>query len=271
MWYAMEDTAAQWEADVFYLVSTEILFSFDSAGNELYNAALTPDEKQALNQEMDYVKRYLGDSLNFVSPYYHQFTMNAILLSEDSFRMAYDVALNDVKEAFRCYLKRNPDRPFVLAGFSQGAMLVLDLIKQMPEEAYHRCRGAYMLGYRLTEEDLANPHVVLATSATEGKVVSFNTVARLEAQWDFVSKGAAACINPLNWTTDTTTATLYYQQDTIYIRQDMASHQLLAQLPDEQRYVMPGTECWWQHGCLHHWDLLFYLKSIHQNMLLRTR
>ena len=260
-----------YKADLFYIVSTEVIASTDDAGKEVYNAVLTQAEKEMLQQEMDFIAAQLGDSLNMYAPYYHQFTMNAILLPRDSFQIAFDKAQEEVKQAFEYYIRYyNTDRPFVIVGFSQGAMMIPALLTAMSDETYNRCKGAYMMGYRLTCEDLQNPRLTPARGEKDGKVISFNSVSSADKQWPFISGDAATCINPLNWTTDATPATLFYQQDTITIVQDTVSHLLLCNV-DSERYYLPGTEPWYEHGCLHHWDILFYNDALHKNILKRVR
>ncbi|MCQ2310221.1 MAG: DUF3089 domain-containing protein [Paludibacteraceae bacterium] len=260
-----------YQADLFYITSTNVIASQDDDGNEVYNATLTQAEKELLQQEIDFITDYLGDSLNVFAPYYHQFTMNAILLPADSFQKAFDVARTDITQQFKSYLRhKNRNRPFFLVGFSQGAMMIPHLLREMRDKDYKRCLGAYMMGYQLTADDLCDSHIEPATGALEGKVISFNSVTTPDRQWSFVSGGAATCINPLNWTTDATPAVLYYQQDTITIVQDTVAHLLLCDV-DPERYSIPSTERWWHAGCLHHWDLLFYHHAIHTNMMNRLR
>ncbi|MBQ0075692.1 MAG: DUF3089 domain-containing protein, partial [Bacteroidales bacterium] len=257
---------AEWPVDVFYIVSTNVISSQDEEGNEVYNATLTQAEREMMQPEIEWMARHIGDSVNFFAPFYHQFTMNAILLPQDSFAIAFETAKQDVSKQFKHYLRHhNHRRPFFIVGFSQGAMMIPTLLNEMPQRYYKRCLGAYMMGYQLTEEDLQSDRIIPATSATDGKVISYNTVTRVERQWPFVSGQAATCINPLNWTTDGTPAILYYQQDTLIITQDTV-HNLLICNAEEQRYTIPGASQWWQSGCLHHWDLLFYAKEIKKNI-----
>lgn len=264
--WSMADSV-QYGADLFYIVSTNVWTATDSAGREIYNATLTAEDCAAIDKEAEFIKRTMGDSLNVFSPYYRQFTMSAILLPTDSFQTAFDTAKADIRAAFDYYVKTlNPTRPYVLVGFSQGAMIIPTLLREMSAEAYQRCRGAYMLGYRLTAADLQDSRIEAATSATEGKVVSFNTTVRNEDAWPFVSADAATCINPLNWRTDATPATLYYQQDTLTVSVDTVSHLLLCNA-DRERYAVPGAL--FGPGCLHLGDLLFYTKAIREN--IRTR
>ncbi len=64
------------KADVFYIVSTEIMDGKDSKGKDHYIGKLTEEERTAIKAEMDYVHGMFGDSLNFFSPYYKQFTFS---------------------------------------------------------------------------------------------------------------------------------------------------------------------------------------------------
>ncbi len=256
--------SAQYEGDLFYIVSTNVWSAQDESGKEVYNATLTAADRAAMDQEAAFIQRTMGDSLNVYSPYYRQFTMSAIPLPTDSFAAAFDTAKADLRQAFGYYIAHlNTGRPFVLVGFSQGAMIIPTLLREMDDETYRRCKGAYMLGYRLTQEDIQHPRIEVATSPNEGKVVSFNTVVRSEDAWDFVSGDAAVCINPLNWRTDATPAVLYYQQDTLTVRVDTVNHVLLCNA-DRERYAVPGAL--FGPGCLHVQDLLFYHEAIREHI-----
>lgn len=256
-----------WAAyDLFYITSTEVVSSYNAAGQQVYNACLTPDECAAMKAEMDFAQRNWGDSARFYAPYYHQFTMSALCATPDTFQMAFDRAEREVVKAFRHYLRHdNHGRPFFLMGFSQGAMFIPKLLEGMSEAVYRRCLGAYMLGYRLSASDLQRRHVEPATSATEGKVVSFNTVTSVDKQWHLISGDAATCINPVNWTTDGTPAVLVFDGDTLTIRQDTVAQVLLCDA-DTNKYVFYP----FRPGCLHHWDLLFYTHAIRDNIRLRA-
>lgn len=254
---------------LFYVISTNTISETDSLGNEVYNAALTPTECEALQREAAYVQKQLGEAIEVTAPLYHQFTMNAILLPQDSFEMAYDVAKEDVLRQFDAYLETlAPNEEFFIAGFSQGAMLVRDILKHMPRKAYRRCAGAYMMGYRLSRKDLASPRIRPARSATRGKVVSFNTVTSADKQWHFISGGAATCINPVNWVTNSTPAELVFQSDTITVTLDRKAHVLVADV-EAEKYYNEAFRPWYAPGCLHTQDLLFYLPYIRENILLR--
>lgn len=254
-------------ADVFYLVSTNVLDAVDDNGVRHYTALLSDADKQAMDVELAYMDGVFGDSLNFFAPYYHQHTFSAIDLGPDDIEPIIDSVRAEVFGAFDYYITRlNPDRPFILAGFSQGGMLVRDLIKHMTDEQYSRMVVAYMLGYGLSEEDISHPHIIPADDADGwGEVVSFNSAVTPEAAWDFVSAGAATCINPLNWTTDSTPADLYFRGDTASVHVDTASHLLIVEDLDDGKYDFPLLERFFEKGNLHHWDIKFYCDAIAEN------
>lgn len=258
-------------ADLFYVPSTNVLAEYDRHGKEVYNARLTEEEKQTLGKEIAYIEKKYSDSLNVFAPYYHQFTMNAILLSRDSFEQAYDIAKADAKKAFDYYLSHhNNGRKFILAGFSQGAMIARDLLKTMDDEPMSRCVGVYMMGFELTKDDLYHPHIKAAANDTDGLVISFNSVIRPGNRWKFLSGHAATCINPLNWSKDTTAAQLCYHGDTAWVRVDKEYRILTVTGLPEDKYTQPEAERWYGAGCLHRWDLLFYTDALHRNMLKRA-
>lgn len=61
---------------LFYVISTNTISETDSLGNEVFNAALTPAECKAMQREVAYVQKQMGDSIVVTAPLYHQFTMN---------------------------------------------------------------------------------------------------------------------------------------------------------------------------------------------------
>lgn len=270
-WYDGIREADTEKADVFYVLSTNVLSSVDSAGVESFNALLGDGEREIMNMEFAYMDDLFGDSFNFYAPYYHQFTMSSTL-SEDNYAAAYGVAVEDVESAFDYYMAHfNNGRPFVLAGFSQGAMHVLSLLKHMTDEQYSRMVAAYMMGYRVTAEDLEHPHVVAAEDATtKGVTVSFNSVADTSAIWHSITDGAATCINPVTWTTDSTPAPMFYGEDSLSISVLPEYNVLLVGDIDVDSYVFAPLEPFVARGNLHHWDILFYHDYIRENAILRA-
>jgi len=279
MWYQTGDTVTDDKIDFFYVVSTEVLHSVDEMGEVSYRAMLTEDDRKAMDAEFAYVRRnFSHGSYNFFAPYYHQFNFDAIGLPAEDFADIYSDVAKEVCGAFDYYMANlNHGRRYALVGFSQGAMLLRDLLNHMNEQQYGQLVGAYMMGYRLAAEDIEQPHIVPAVDEmTPGVAVSYNSVMRADAAWDLVSKDAAMAINPVNWRTNSVSATFDYLGETLTASLDAASHLLIVTPPDPEpyhewmhsnpAYVMAGVN----EDCLHHWDLLFFSDAIKENIKVRN-
>ena len=255
-WFKVERGAA---ADVFYICSTETAdYEWDG---ELYHYANAADTASCpgLTGEMKGVERRLAGGLNYYSPYYRQITMesykNPALVEQ-----RIPVAREDIRAAFGQYLKTS-GRPFVLAGFSQGAQLVVDLLKEMPADAYERLVAAYVLGWYITEEDLTCSRIVPATCATDtGVTVCYNSVRTPDSINPIISGGSAVCINPVNWCTDSTPATL---DNGLTVHVDPESHHLLVDGYYEPDYILLP---YFPDGCYHHFEILWYSDYLKQNI-----
>lgn len=272
LWYRTDRPINDRLTDVFYIVSTNVLAEKDSTGRDAFIAQLSPAECDALTGEMGFVCNMFGDSLNFFAPYYHQFTMSALALPEADYMRHRADASKDAVRAFRYYLRHlNGGRPFILAGFSQGGMHLVDILRQMKKRDYRRMVVAYSMGYRLSEDDLRHPCVRAAQSADDlGTVVSFNSVTTPSAMWPAVNADAATCINPINFRTDEEPATFTFAGDTLTVRVDTTHHTLLVGSPKIADYRFPILESLCKPGCLHHWDILFYGDALRRNALHRA-
>ena len=267
-WYTGTANPDPSKCDVFYICATEVL----SSGDDSPRAHLTEEDKEALRREMSHMEKAFGEEFNFFSPYYHQYTLESISLPEEEFASAWDDVSEELCGAFEEYLEHlNGGRPFILAGFSQGGNGVLDILKSMDDEAYSRLVVAYMMGYRLTGEDLSHPHIKAAEDErSRGVTVSFNSVTTPDQVWPLITDGAAVCTNPLNWTTGSTPATLFFDGDTASVSVDPEACVLVVSGLDSEKYRFPLLDEYVPQGCLHHWDLLFYNDSIRENALLRA-
>ena len=259
--------------DVIYLVSVNVSQSFDADSNEVYLAVLTDEERATIKEEMEYVQQAFGDSVNYYSPFYHQFTFSAINLPPQDFARYRQASFEDVLAAFNYYMDNyNQGRDFVLIGFSQGAMHVVDLLKAMSDEQYAHCVAAYSLGYRVSADDLQHSHIKAATGETDrGVIVSFNSVTDTAALWPLVSSDAACCINPVNWRTDTTEAHFNIDTNNVSIRIDPDHNVLLLSGLNAEQYFLPASKSHCKVGNLHIGDLLFYLDRIAANAQKRHK
>lgn len=258
-------------ADVFYIVSTNVVGSYDENGKESYLALLTDEERATMDKEFAYVRSKFGEDFNFYAPYYHQYTLNSISLPESKFMPLRKSALKEVAEAFNdYYYNRRGDHDFVIIGFSQGAMHTVDLLKQLTDEQYSHCIAAYSLGYRLSEEDLSDPHITAAYGESEwGTTISFNSVANVDAIWPALTEGAVTCINPVNWVTDATPASLVIDGVDATVHVDTTKHVLIVEGINPADYAIPSLDAYCKPGNLHLGDLLFYSDLIGANAKTR--
>ena len=279
-WYIGSTTGK--EADMLYYISTEVAASRDSLGNISLQALITPQEKMYMDEEIAFVERTIaGNDFNFYAPYYHQYTFEAIgvKMSGDSARFAQveENVKREAIEAFRYYMKNyNGGRDFILAGFSQGAQLSIEIVKAMREEELSKMAAAYIIGYRLTAEDLSHPNIKAAEDETSrGVCISFNSALSEKGIWEMTSGGAATCINPLNWHRDTTAAVLEYNGLKGKVRVDTKNNVLMVEIDKSPFHKwMEEHPLFGKAGmdkeCLHHWDLLFYTESLKKNAAKRA-
>ena len=118
--------------------------------------------------------------------------------------------LEDIRAAFRHYLTHyNNGRPFILFGHSQGAMILLELMKSEFKDPKLRAKlvAAYLIGYpKMPKAFPEHPHLRLARGARDtGVIITYNTEAP-ETQSSLFTGRGTYCINPLNWRTDSTPA-----------------------------------------------------------------
>ena len=166
---------------------------------------------------LDMEKGIYEDTGRLFSPYYRQMSMNAYKLTEEERANAQEIAYSDISAAFRWYLdNENNGHGIILAGFSQGSQMCLELLKEYfggeGEEAKKLSKNliaVYAIGWAVTEEmTKAYPQIVPAGGETDtGVVVSFDCEDGTLTETLVIPAGTKALsINPLNWKTDSTVA-----------------------------------------------------------------
>lgn len=269
-WFQTDKEIDENFVDAFYIVSTNVVQSFDSQGDEHYMAVLNEDERKVLAVEMDYVQNTIfPDSINYFSPYYHQFTMSSIALPENDFQAIYDSVKNEIFDAFDYYMQTwNDGHRFVIIGFSQGAMMAKELLKHLNSEQYSRLVAAYVIGDGISVEDLNCENIVPAESATDtGVTISFNSVKSPDGIWIPVYENSVTCINPISWTTDATPADFSFGGQNVTATIDTTLNVLIVN--DFEKPELPFAEVW-PEDCLHFYDIQFYNNSLKENVLLRA-
>ncbi len=214
MWHiALNDTGTG--ADVFYIVSTWEYDWYTDEGIVSHHADPSkPEHRADMDIEISQVAQYMADGNNFYAPFYRHITLDSwATLNEDTINRRYrDVAFVDVQNAFDYYLTHyNNGRPFILAGFSQGGKSVVELLKTLSEETRTRLVAAYVLGYKVTPDDVAQaPWIIAAQDSTDtGVTICYNSVSDVKYVKPVISVPNVMCINPVNWRTDATPAQLH--------------------------------------------------------------
>ncbi len=194
------------DVDLFIICPT-----VDLGAEDRFNMSLTDEDKKAsfvgaLNMELGIYDR----ECNVFAPYYRQITLSAY--SVDNSYAYLNIAYQDVKAAFIYYMQNyNNERPFVLAGFSQGSQLGLMLMEDLFDESKYSDKlvAAYLIGWCVTADEIADkPWIKMAAGETDtGCIITFEAESP-DTQSSFIVPAGkkTLSINPLNWKTDSTTA-----------------------------------------------------------------
>lgn len=194
------------DCDVFFVAPTVYLGTADA-----HSLDLGDEETKALFLGATNMEKGLYDGeTNFFAPYYRQAALNAYTMEDTAAAPYFDLAYADVVAAFDRYMKDyNQGRPFILAGFSQGSEMLLRLMAEKFDDPAlsDQLVAAYLIGWRVTPEDLTNyPFLKMAQdSGDTGVIVSFNSEAE-GIQTSLIVPDQTLGINPLNWKTDATPA-----------------------------------------------------------------
>lgn len=142
------------------------------------------------------------------APRYRQAHGHAFVRPNAPGYAALEVAFTDVRAAFEAFAARIGDRPFILAGHSQGAALGTRLLREVIADGPARDRlvAAYLIGAPMAAEDTGLP--ACEAAAQTGCVVGWNArgpdyeVGGFEFEGDREDTMARRlCVNPLSWST----------------------------------------------------------------------
>jgi len=165
---------------------------------------------------------------NIYAPYYRQddAVYTTSLPMAEQAKIVGGIPKTDAIAAFDYYIKHyNNGRPFILAGHSQGAivmkLILSEYMKKYPE-VYARMIAAYIIGAPITPEYLAeNPYLKFAEGADDtGVIISYNTEATTVEGKNPVLVPGSLAINPITWTRDETLATAEQNLGSIVINKD---------------------------------------------------
>lgn len=201
--WVYKETEKEKDCDIFIVAPTVGLET--KYGNNNIHA---PEIRHFFKMALDMEKGIFEDSCRMFAPYYRQATMPVFYLDEENQKPFNRIAYNDVKEAFLdYYYNYNSNRPFILWGFSQGARMCVELMKDLftNSDIMNKLVACYAIGWRITEQDLQRcPILKMAQKADDnGVIISFNSEFEGVEGSVLVPKGVKALsINPLSWSTD---------------------------------------------------------------------
>ena len=268
-WYISEPATAQ-EADIFYILPTCVWdWTTEDGLTCRYSDYTRTDHIEAFRPSVELAEDIFAQGqYGFYCPYYRQISLNVWMDGEAAVEELFPLSMEDISAAFDYYLEHyNNGRPFVLAGFSQGGKAVVELVKHLPAEAYGRMAAAYAIGYRISDEELAQyPQLLPATDSTgTGTIICYNSVACPEAACGVLSP-SDVCINPVNWTTDATPAIL---NDSVTVTVDTVNHLLIVDGLDPEHYYAPSLASTFPLGNYHLQELTLYQEHLRRNTALR--
>ena len=211
--YGDPDNWAYFEPDAERAVDVFLICPTVDTRSETNALDLNDKLKGNFLYALDLERGIFEESGRLYSPYYRQMSLNAYRLAEPERVKARELAYADVSAAFRWYLdNENAGRGIVLAGYSQGGELCLELLKEYyggesaeAQALRERLIAVYSIGWMVTEElTEAYPQIVPASGETDlGCVVCFDCEDGSLSDTIIIPAGTKALsINPLNWKTD---------------------------------------------------------------------
>ncbi|MDD3306240.1 MAG: DUF3089 domain-containing protein [Acetobacterium sp.] len=268
------------DCDVFFVAPTVYLGTSDSHSMDIGDEEIKAQFLGATNMEKGL---YDGDA-NFFAPYYRQAALNAYTIDASEADQYFDLAYEDVSKAFDLYMNDyNNGRPFILAGFSQGSEMLLRLLadKFDDQALSDQLVAAYLIGWRVTPEDLTNyPFLKMAQhSGDTGVIISFNSEAE-GIQTSLIVPDKTLGINPLNWKTDSTPASASENNGAVFT--DYAGS-IVKEVPnltgaylDSTRGTLRVTDVTaadfppvldiFQDGVYHLYDYQFFYRNLQENV-----
>lgn len=201
--------------DTFFIYPTLLTDKKDTR----WNADIFNDDtrKYILNSSVKFQASAWYSTGNLYVPYYRQAHLRVFKepFWNNGGKEAYEMAYNDIKEAFETYLNEfNNGRPIIIAGHSQGAghakRLLQDYFDNKPLKK--KLIAAYLIGTKITDQDFKTIPIMINKYETGG-FVTWNTYRLMsERKTNKISTTInrewitdALCSNPITWDLNTST------------------------------------------------------------------
>ena len=269
--------------DVFYVYPTV----FGGGGAERMDIA-SAELRAKADVQININAGVFTESANLYAPYYRQASIEVVWMNEREARAWLKDGYADVVRAFEYYMEHfNQGRPFILAGFSQGSMALLNLMEKKFDNPQWRKQlvAAYLIGYSVTEDDVERyPWLKMAQGETDtGVIVSYNT--QLPGYgYSFVHKKGSLGINPVSWSTSFEKALAKDHKGAVIF--DIVTGEKVEEVPhfsdvwleektgalavhtDAQKYN--ASQAVFAPGILHMYDYMFFYNNLKENVQKRS-
>lgn len=272
--------------DVFFIAPTVYAGTKNAPMMSMHDLESKANFLGATNME----KGIYDNNARFFAPYYRQIGLSVYKMALEEQEQYLEKAYADIHKAFLYYMEQeNNGRPFVLAGFSQGADMCIRLLKEFfnNEEYQKLLIACYAIGWRLTEEDVKQyPHLMPAKKADDtGVIISFNSEAKHITHSLMVAEHTKTyAINPLTWTTSSMEISKIANKGACFTDYSGA---IISEIPaltgayiDEKRGTLkvldieekeyPAYLDIFEEGVFHIYDYLFFYRNLQENVLLRS-
>lgn len=234
---------------------------------------------------------------NYFVPFYRQASIECLVnLNEENAEELINGPIADTIAAFDYYIQNyNNGRPFILAGHSQGSILLSILLgtyfKKKPE-LIKSMVAAYIVGFGITEKYLAeNSHLSFASGESDyGVIISYNTEAPGMNYDNITVPTNSIVINPVSWTLDEELAPaslskgsrlVSFNEDTNHTelidkkqfadaKVDRKRGVVVCSTADPKNFRIKGGEQFFPLGILHNGDYPLYYYDLRENAKKRT-
>lgn len=262
------------------------------------------DTKDEFNMSLDDAEiraKFLGalnmergiyeENTRMYAPYYRQAALKAYGVSEEERAKYLKTAYKDIFMSFCYYMyNENKGRPFILAGFSQGADMCVRLVRDFlkDEKLRDKLVAVYSIGWPLdTELTQKYDYVKAAVSSNDtGVIISFECEAPDVAEtFSYPENKKSHVINPLSWKVNEELAdkslnlgacfTDYDGKITREVKNFCGAYLDLnrgvVKIPDTDvdKNEYKAMLSFFQNGVYHIYDYLFFYRNLQENVNVR--
>ena len=288
--YSLQDNWAYFEIDQEKPVDVFLICPTVDTKSETNSFDLNDKLKGRFVNALDMEKGIYEETGRMFSPYYRQMSIGVYSLPEEIYEAAKAIAYRDISDAFRWYLENvNDGRGFVLAGFSQGSEMAIELLKEYfggdGEEAAalrDQLITVYAIGWRVTDE-MRNEYLQIVPASGEddlGTVVCFDCENGELTGTVIIPEGTKSySINPLNWKTDQTPADKSLNKGAVMATGAEPIPELCGAVIGERGELIvtdvkaedyPPVLDIFPEGAYHLYDYMFYFTNLKENLALRA-